>query len=180
MDAVAEMELFGTLFYVAAAVAGLGLGLAIFFFFFFDIRTVFAFLTGSAKRKTIERMEEQHARTGRLYHQMGHTGETGRTGQTGRFGNTGKIGGSRITHPTPAPQTVETAPIAQSALSETVVFSQDAGETAVLNDDQANLTQVLTPQQNEDQGATTVLTAAPPIRFELTESTVLIHTNEII
>lgn len=173
MDAYEKMNLFQNLFYVAAAVAGLGLGLAIFFFFFFDIRTVFAFLTGSAKRKTIERMEEQHSRTGRLYHQMGHTGETGRTG------NTGKIGANRVVHPTPPPQTVETAPIAASALPETMVLSGNAAETSVLNADRSDETQVLSSRQTESSAAPTV-PVVPPIRFELTESTILIHTNEII
>ena len=41
-------------------------GLSLFFFFKFKIRDVFNFLTGRAQRRTIQKMEEENAQTGKL------------------------------------------------------------------------------------------------------------------
>lgn len=177
MDAAAKMELFQNLFYVSAAIAVVGLGLAVFFFFFFDIRNVYALMTGKAKRQTIERMAEQNSRTGHL-----HT----------HSGNIREPNAPRVQHPSQV-VTAEIQPTvdfnAAPESMETTILS-DSGETTILQPEpqlpvqvpaQAGETAILSQPQ---QGETTILSApepsAPAFRFDITESTMVINTDEII
>lgn len=152
-----QISLFNTLFYVSLAVAALGLGFAIFFFFFFDIRSVHARLTGRAKEKTIRKMLEQNAKTGNLRPApMFHTGPTGQTGET-----SGPI--------IKQPKTARTKPTKQTEEYETVVLqSSESGQTAPLSVEMA---------PDYVQGGQQM---PSDIGFELSENTVLIHTDEII
>lgn len=157
MDAVQLIKLYETLFYVSLALTILGLGLAVFFFFFFDIRTVFAMETGKARNDTIRRMMEQNAKTGNL--------RTTYTGNTGRTGATGRTSGKRVTHPEPKVE----------VLSKT---ASDVEQTTVLQTPAAEETMLL--QREEVQETVMLKKRAPDFRFELTENTVVIHTDEWI
>lgn len=184
MNAVEQISLFNTLFYVSMGLAIAGLALAVFFFFYFDIPRVYAMMTGKAKRDTIRKMEEQNAMTGRLRaNYTGYTGETGdpaRTGKLGRTGRTGKTGQVRnveIQHPAPVPvQSYQEAAAPETAVlqayaPETEVLYENAGETAILGG---------APVQ-QDAGETAVLKHdLDGFRFQVTETTLVIHTNEII
>lgn len=166
MDAAAKMELYGNLFYVSAAIAVIGLGLALFFFFYFDIRNVYALMTGKAKRQTIERMAEQNSRTGRLQATSGNI----RDPQAPRVQHPSQIVTAEIQ------PTIETK--REEALMETTILA-DSSETTILRQE---------PQYTEETpaaaGETTILTppAAVPsdFRFDITESTMVINTDEIL
>ena len=159
MNAVEMISLYGTLFYVSLGVALLGLALAVFFFFYFDIRTVYALMTGKAKADTIRRMNEQNQKTGNLRNAYIHTGPTGRTGKT-------TATASAVPAEAPEATAGQTAPLAPHDSMETTVLQQeDMAETTIL--------------QPEDTAETTVL-GHSGIRFDLTESTLVIHTDEII
>lgn len=165
MNEIQLISLYSTLFYVSMAVAIVGLGLAVFFFWFFDIPTVYALMTGKAKENTIRRMAEQNAKTGTLRNQHIHTGPTGRTGKT-------KSSAELVQQPQPAVE--QTVPAAEPEIDETSVL-QNSVETVVLN------------QSGADAGETALLSAAPapdPVpagfRFCVTESTIVIHTDEMI
>lgn len=181
MDAAAKMQLFETLFYVSTAIMVIGFGLAIFFFFYFDIRSVRALMTGKAKRDVIQRMAEQNARTGSLRATTGST----RDPSVPVVQHPSRVVTADIQSSAP----VVAAPAAQA---ETTVLVNNE-ETTILNN--AEDTTVLSahsapaaepqPQAEEYSGETTILTAAPApaapaIRFDITESALVIHTNEII
>ena len=195
MNAVEMISLYGTLFYVSLAVAVVGLALAVFFFFFFDIPTVYALMTGKAKEDTIRRMAEQNAKTGNLRNQYIHTGPTGRTGKTKGSGNTGGLTQNVAQHQVQQPQPAaagQTAPLAEPERYETSVLQTPTQETTILSE-AAPETQVL-GYGNAEAGETAMLSnpgtyapqaAAPAqmpsgFRFDVTESTLVIHTNEII
>lgn len=191
MNAENSINLFSNLIYVSAAVAILGLGLAIFFFFYFKIPTVFAFLTGRAKREMIEAMSEEHAKSGKLRnaHMIGHTGPTGASGELGRTGPFGRVARTGFTGRIgPKPVLAETEKIGREQpedIMETSVLSdQDKVETTVLNGHDETLTTVLTQPvfQSEHRACETTVLAgsAPQIRFDVTENTILIHTDEFI
>lgn len=162
MDAVEKMSLSGNLVYVFAAVAAVGLIMAVLFFFLFDIRNVHALMTGKAKRDAIERMAEQNSRTGRLRESSGNIREKSVP---------------VVQHPSKE-VTADIQPVAQAGMGETVALRRDettvlsgAGETTVLGGDVAGETAVLTRPGAQPE---------PAIRFDVTESTLVIHTNEII
>lgn len=183
MDALQRMELFSSLRLVFMAIAIIGLALAIFFFFYFDIRSVYALMTGKAKRQTIERMAQNNNRTGRLQPVSGSVRDPSIpvvqnpiTEQT-----------TAQTNPKPAQQ----APV-HAAKAETVSLGATP-ETSVLNDTPDTTILGGTPETMvlnaaaPAAGETMVLSAqpapapaAPQIRFDITESTLVIHTNEDI
>lgn len=67
MDKAQSMiQVYRTCFYISMAITVLGLANAVFLFFRFDIRTIFEIRTGRAAKRTIRRMEEANASTGRL------------------------------------------------------------------------------------------------------------------
>lgn len=190
MNAVEMISLYGNLFYVSLAIAVVGLGLAVFFFFYFDIPTVHALMTGKAKEETIRRMAEQNAKTGTLKNQYIHTGPTGSTGKTKFAGITGSLTENVVQQQPQSGMAGQTAPLAAPERYETSVLQTPTQETTVLSDVAAE-TQVL-GYGNAEEGATAVLGSAPVyepqpaqqipngFRFSVTESTLVIHTNEII
>lgn len=172
MTAPEMISLYNNLYYVSMVVAVIGLVLAVFFYFYFDIHTIHALMTGKAKEDTIRRMAEQNAKTGNLRNQFLHTGPTGRTGRTSH------------THKTESLTETIAAPVDHEAYSNPVI---DAGlqgtpegcETSILQSEAAQ-TVVL---QSADPSAeeTAVLNQVPTgIGFSITESTLVVHTNEII
>lgn len=181
MDAAAKMELFQNLFYVSTAIMVIGFGLAIFFFFFFDIRNVRALMTGKAKREVIQRMTEQNARTGSLRGPVS--------------GSTRDPSVPVIQHPSqvvtadiqPTAQTAAPAYTADTTVlvnnEETTILTNNE-ETTVLRSVDAAPVVTAAPEYDAGSGETTILSApvpaAPAIRFDITESTIVIHTNEII
>ena len=160
MDAAAKMVLFENLMYISIAITVVGFGLGLFFFFFFDIRNVRALMTGKAKQATIQRMAEQHSKTG----SMRQVTETIRDPSVPRIQNPVMAPTAEISTPANAPYDIE------------------AEETSVLGNEP--LTNVLRPES--DAGETSILTQSAPdpvipgFRFEVTESTMLIHTQEFI
>ncbi|MBQ6839664.1 MAG: hypothetical protein IJO45_03120 [Oscillospiraceae bacterium] len=174
MDAAAKMELFGNLMYISIAIAVVGFGLAVFFFFFFDIRSIRALMTGKARQQTIQRMAEQHSKTGTLRHITENTRDPSLP---------------RIQHPAMPPtaeiKMPENKPYDFEA-EETGVLS-GAEETGVLGGREVNTSTEVTGRQS-DAGETSILTQPAPqpdpvipgFRFEVTESTMLIHTQEFI
>lgn len=175
----ATISLFNTLFYVSMCVAAMGLALAIFFFFYFDIPTVYAMMTGKARMETVRRMSEQNAKTGKLRGNTDNVGKSGRTGRTARTGRNAKVRSGEVVHPV--------APAQQSAPAEyrpeTSVLSVQAPETSVLGSNSAE-TAILTPGGNHaDYQASETAVLRPEVReisFRMTETTLVIHTNEII
>ena len=185
MDAVELIKLYSTLFYVFLGIAALGLALAVFFFFYFDIPTIRAMMTGKAKQETIRRMEEKHAMTGNLRFQYpNHTGDisprgqTGRMGRSGRIGNSGKLGNTGRTGKTGKLQVTTTIPMAvQQSEPETAILQNTAPETSILG----SAAFQMQPQNNEELGQTAMLHPnTSGFQFEVTQSVVLIHTDEII
>ena len=166
MSAFEQIQLFQTLFYVSLGVAVLGLILAVFFFFFFDIRSVYTLLFEKGKADTIRKMAEQNAKTGTL--RRYHTGNTGNTGNTGSTGNPDTL---------PLTKDSASAPQAQTEAAETVVLQPDAAETSVLAA-ASEATTVLQPAVEAAPRKTPEVKSG--IRFEVTENTILIHTDEFI
>lgn len=182
MDAVELIELYSTLFYVFLGIAALGLVCAVFFFFYFDIPTTRAMMTGKAKQNTIRKMEEQNAKTGDPRFQYpGHTGDVASRGNTGRMNRTGKTGrtvqtgrSGNIQAPQPAPVQVP------QELPETAVLGGAAYPYTGEQEQTTVLGNAAYPQTGELE-QTAVLHRAPSnFRFEVTESTIVIHTDEII
>ena len=162
MTAQAQIELFGALFYVSMAIAIIGLGLAILFFFVFDIPGVYALMTGKAKRQTVERMAEQNSKTGRLQ----------------QMPVSGNIRGAGPVIQNPAPATINEHTAQLDVVAETSILTEQAAETSVLSA-HAGETSVLR-RDNNTAPANRKVNAAPAIRFEITEDTLVIHTAEII
>lgn len=179
MDAVEQIELYSTLFYVFLGIAVLGLALAVFFFFYFDIPAVRAMMTGKARQETIRRMEEKNAKTGNLRFQYpGNTGDISRSGNTGRIGrsgNTGRIGRTGRTGQTGTMRAARPNPAPAQSEPETAILQSTVAETAVLGGAAAQ------QQQDGELGQTAMLNRSNSgFRFEITQSTVVIHTDEII
>lgn len=60
------IRIYRTCFYISMAIMILGLANAVFLFFKFDVRTIFEIRTGRAAKRTIQKMAEANAMTGRL------------------------------------------------------------------------------------------------------------------
>lgn len=168
MSAVEQISLFSTLFNVFLGIAALGLIMAVFFFFYFDIPDVYAMMTGKAKKASIRKMEEQNAMTGKLRSPVFDGGpKTGRTGA-----RKGKV---QITNPAP--------PAADTSRAETGVLHMETPETSVLGAT-AEETVILggpaaAPAPYSEETAV-LRPTAPNFRFQVTENTMVIHTNEFI
>lgn len=212
MNAAEQISLYENLVYVSLVVAIVGLGFAIFFFFYFKIPVVFALMTGSAKRETLQRMEQQNAKTGKL--RSAHTGPTG-SGSRKASVTLPKTADLNVAPTTPMQQTAAAVNGADTAvlgmgdtsvlgmgdtsvlgMGETSVLGMgetsvlggaaatpERGETAVLNDRQTGIPPMATQEFNGD---TVILSSSDAavrsfsIRFDLTESTMVIHTDELI
>lgn len=188
MSAAEQISLFNTLFYVFMGIAALGLALSVFFFFFFDIPSVYAMMTGKAKRDTIRKMEEENFKTGKLRNQYPkHTGDMKHSGRIGHSGRTASKRATIAHHqnsvPTAEPpQIYETGvlnmdipgtTVLSNMATETVVLYDGCGKTVPLNPAETDCCQPvpmpIDPIQNMSQ-----------IRFQITENTMVIHTNEFI
>ena len=156
MDAIELIKLYNTLFYVSLAVAILGFGLAVFFFFYFRIRDIRALMTGKARVETVRRIQEQNAKTGTLRAPVNATS-----------GNLGITEQTQKTKAPPAENVYPETAVLQNATPETSVLGAYAEETVVLGTAAPAQTVLL---QHVDS----------PIQFELTESTIVIHTDEVI
>lgn len=168
MDAIEKISLYGTMFYVFMGIAVLGFVLAVFFFFYFDIPTVYAMMTGKAKRETVRRMEEENAKTGKL---RNYYGNTGKTGKTGKKRNVEVV--NPVTREYPSPAVAGERP-------ETSVLSSKTMETAVLHPDTQE-TEILSTQYIPSADKTEIL--REPVQdslFQVTETTLVIHTDEMI
>jgi len=194
MDTMNDITLFQNLVYVSYAVMALGLGLAIFFFFYFKIPDVFMMMTGRAKKETVQRIAEENFKTGKL--RMGPI--TGSTKQSGKLKKTGRTGSLAAVHisdtgpvtntPAAVEQATETSVLDQVAetsvldqVAETSVLDQVA-ETSVLAQSNTSVPEVeaaAVPVPEQTSAETSVLVRQQPsIRFDVTESTIVIHTDE--
>lgn len=165
MDAIEKISLYGTMFYVFMGIAILGFVLAVFFFFYFDIPTVYAMMTGKAKRETVRRMEEENAKTGKLRN----------------YGNTGKTGKARKAEAVnPATREHASSAAGVEERPETSVLSSQTMETAVLHPDTQE-TEILSTQYIPSADKTEILRMpAQDFLFQTTETTLVIHTDEMI
>ena len=188
MDAIARIELYDNLFYAFAGIAAVSLVLAIFFFIRFDIPGIYAIMTGKQRKRTIQEMEQRNHETGKLRfnYPMTHGANTGKRSRTERTGGTGKMAKPnpatavptppaprpapnppekpRRPKPQPAPQSIERpeTEVLTRAAAETVILKQETPHTEELD-----RTMVLKPSQVE-------------FDFRVTESTLEIHTQELI
>ena len=166
MTAENQIALYGGLFYLCLAIAIIGIGLAVFFFFFFDIRSVHELMTGKAKRKTIERMAEQNSKTGHLRQNP----------LSGNMKSENLAAQNPVARANMDTESIGTA-------SQTTVLHPEEAATSILT---APAPQPVAPaQRSMAAGVTTPLgqvsrNDAPPIRFDITERTLVIHTKEII
>lgn len=175
------MELYSTCFTVSMVITIIAAALAVFLFFRFNIRGIYAIRSGKAKQREIREMEERNQRTGKLREdsefdfdstgsrdngtvktgptkssarKTAGSGKTGSTGgrKSGRIrGRTGSTGGTAKTQPSS-----ETAVLGGGAAAE-----HHANDTLPLSE----------PLQ------------AKPVqgfRFDITEYTAVVHTDEII
>lgn len=159
MDAVEKMNLYSSLVYVFIAIAAIGFALAVLFFFLFDIRDVYALMTGKAKRDAIERMNEQNSQTGRLRAVTGNVRDSAAPAVRPPL--------SAVTEDVTATGTAVAPP------NETTVLG-GAAETSVLAGRSPEETTVLTGPPQEPAYV------PPTISFVVTESTLVIHTDEMI
>lgn len=176
------MELYSTCFTVSMVITIAAAALAVFLFFKFNIRGIYAIRSGRAKQREIREMEERNQRTGKLradnefdFDSTGSrdnsTVKTGPTKSSGRktagAGKTGSTGGrrsGRIRGRT-------------GSTGGTAKTQQPSSETAVLHgtnsaEHHANDTLPL----SEPLQARTV----QGFRFDITEYTAVVHTDEII
>ena len=192
MDAVEQMNLFGTLFYVSMGVAILGFLLAVILFFLFDIRNVYAMMTGKAQKRSEAQMREKNKTAGsiRMSAKEANVGVVPSFETTGDLRQrTGKVKSENGFQ--------ELEAVSHSAESETTVLHPEEAETAVLQQPAPQKTtfyetSVLKPkteaaQEDElssvDFGATTLLSKNKrplPIRFEIIEAVTEVHSNERI
>ena len=183
------VDFFQNLIYISIALAVVGLGLSIFFFFFFNIPDVYALMTGKAKRKTIERMAEQNSRTGKMQYITGtirdpsipmiqHPADV----QTAEIAYTQEF----VQEAAPAQDTsvLSSGETSVLGMGETSVL--DGGQTSVLSGGETAVLSNQEPQSGDTAGLAPRLPEpvqmqdACPVRFDITESTLVIHTNEII
>ena len=193
MDAVENITLFQNLIYISYAVLALGLGLAIFFFFYFKIPDVFMMMTGRAKKETVQRISEENFKTGKLRISP-VTGSTKQSGKLKGNNRTGSLAAVHISADTgamtntasiqQAPETsVLAAPEAETSVlaapeAETSVLAAPEAETSVLSSGEGGTAILETATQETSAGETAVLMQQPSIRFDVTETTIVIHTDE--
>lgn len=179
MNATQAMELYNTLFYVCMTVAIIGLVAAAALFFALDIPTVFALLTGRAKRKTVERIAKD-SQAGKT-HRKKSTSQT--LSQVQTSGNLKKP----VTEELPISEDIaeETSLLNESAEEETSLLSEVA-ETDVLTAAQSTAPNMTRAGFEEEIGSTEQLKSEKKKQtvqtglFEITESIIEIHTQEII
>lgn len=188
MDAAAAIELYRTLFYVCMAVAIMGLLAAVALFFLLDIPTVFALMTGRARRKTVEQIAQES--------------------KAGQIHNHKKKSASHILAQTDAVSedlsvnlsgTLEQS---EELLPDTALLKEEESETTLLSEKPAATSERNGPEKKQksekperqqetmslqemESGATEQLKKTPNRvvqigKFEITESTVIIHTEEIV
>lgn len=188
MDVATKIETFNILFYVSMAVAILGLGMSIYFFFHYDIPSVWSFLTGSAKRKAIEEMKENDYRPGsHAYSRIRQS--SGKSSQGTRRPAKQKRPAPRSAQP--RMEDLSDSRSAEMQADETDVLSVST-ETDVLAETSAlNIQPVLKNEGSEIQIRQDAQTAsteqlsisnapASLFHFEITENTLVIHTDEYI
>lgn len=179
MSASNAIALYEKLFYVFAGMGVISLGLSIFLFFRFDIPQTYALMTGKARRRTIQEIEERNAQTGKLrQHPKGYTeNPTSHTAKRRRpSGHTGRTEASGKTQPTPQREAKHAKPAQLPApveRLETEVLAAPAVETVILSKP-VGIT--------EDLGQTEILQPVQDVNFyfQITENTVSIHTDELI
>ena len=180
---MSAIELYEKLFYVFAGMGVLSLALSVFLFFRFEIPQTYAMLTGKARRKTIQEIENRNAQTGRLRQnpktkdgKQKHPGPAqhqpvGKPVHSEKPENTGtktpKNTSRRQRRPRPVIQWEPDARPETEVLStpamQTIILAKPTGITEELGP-----TEALKPAKNFD------------FFFQVTENTVSIHTDEII
>lgn len=177
------MELYSTCFTLSMVITIIAAALAVFLFFRFNIRGIYAIRSGKAKQREIREMEERNQRTGKLREdsefdfdstgsrdngtvKTGPTKSSGRrTARSGKTGSTGGRKSGRIRGRTGS--TGGTAKQPQQPSSETAVLGGVSGAEHHANDT-LPLSEPL--QAKPVQG----------FRFDITEYTAVVHTDEII
>lgn len=188
MDATAAIELYRTLFYVSMAVAIMGLLAAVALFFLLDIPTVFALMTGRAKRKNVERIA-QESKAGQIHNHKKKSASHILT-------QTDSISGDLSVN---LSGTLEQS---EELLPDTSLLKEEESETTLLSGKQTVTSAPNEPEKKQEPekperqhetmtlqemeaGATAQLKKTPNRsvqigKFEITEFTVIIHTEEIV
>lgn len=182
------ISLYHTGFIVCLCLAILFAVLSVIIFFVFDIRGVFDFMTGRAEKRTIRKMEEENARTGKLreeYHEPGSSADLYRT-------PSGSI--PPVIYPVTEPantgveKTEKMYPPAgiDAGSEETTLLAENAGieETTLLNSGEESFgeTVLLTPGMKQAiASADEKKEKKDSLRkFIITKENIWIHTNELI
>lgn len=170
MNATQSIELYTILFYVSMTVAIVGLVAAVGLFFLLDIPTVFALMTGRARRKTIERIAHS-SNSGQLRKREDAQRMLDQTKATSDNLKRGRGADTPTERQSASPGEQETELLREDEQSMTLLKTAIGQETAER-----------AAQDDADDGLTTKLSKQPVKlgKFELTETTVLIHTDESI
>lgn len=184
MQAESNIELFGTLSTVCFVIAIVAFLLAAFFFFYFDIPTVFALKTGRAKKKTLERIQQQNSYTDKIRKEA----------QAAPVHEAPSSQHVIITNPDETnKRNVDTVALNDSAdtsllqnETETALLKNEAETSLLKNDAETALLSSRDGETSLLNGASDLLAGAKPSikdpswQFELLEETVMIHTKELI
>ena len=155
MNALDMINWFDTLFKVSMGLAIVGFSLAVFFFFYFDIRKIRLLMSGKGRVKLVKKVEERHAKTEGLRPKA----------IPGMSGETNYQNGNAITaHVSYQQQDEPLTGVLQNAVPGTVVLNQESAETTFLNRQETFANQ----------------SVQICVNFQLTETTMVIHTDEII
>lgn len=175
MNASEMISLYSTLLYVSIGIAVLGLLTTIFCFFYFKIPETFALLTGRAQKKTVEKMrsgEIKMRRSEPLKKKVVPLSE--------------KLTGDTKEKPEEEPVKKRTNVVQTPEKPETTVLKTEK-QTARPARVPVRETTELREEVSSELGATTTLTpamhyaqAVEQTRFDVMQSVVVIHTDELI
>lgn len=175
--------IFRTCLYVCLAIALVGALSALILYLRFDIRTIFEIRSGIAARRTIQRMAEANARTGRLYREdLFYASDR----LTGSF--SGPLSGQETAPPPQYPtQPAAAAATAGDGGTELLSPAGDGGTELLAPAGNGNTTILSASDSSKAAPAvaeTTILRSAaqrkPGFVFQVTQSVLLIHTDETI
>jgi hypothetical protein len=177
-----SISLYSNLFYVSMAVACAGFALAVFFFFYFDIPTVRAMMTGRAKQETIRRIEEQNFRTGKIRTNTGNSekiGKSGKTEKSEKLRKSGKLGHTAKTQKTDT-EALNVSAYQNVERLDTSVLSVEAHNTTLLDASEAETVILSKTRENGSAEPAPAPAMVNVIAFHVTDTTLIIHTDEII
>ena len=172
-------------FIVCLVLGILFLVLAVLFFFVFDIPNVYLIRTGKGARKTIRKMEEINAETGRLRRNKEEYTLNSDVPITGEMGNTPSYPLHNQGQHQPAQQYQQPAPQQNNVQHPERGFGDGNNLTTVLGPSETTLlrnseTTVLSQDMLNNTTSQYVYRRQTTGRFVVTYNLMLVHSNEII